>query len=129
MKTAQGSTAKISEHFSGLGTVTPEMVEQRAREIALINGRPPNVFNSADFEEARLELTGKTVQHDDEDEGDPDRERISFDGPAGSVGHKVPVIKAADEQMMAEELVEEGVEEAEHDRMVEGSKTSTRQTG
>ena len=32
-------TDRISEHARGIGTVTTEMIEQRARELALIDGR------------------------------------------------------------------------------------------
>ena len=61
MKATETIKGRISGRFNGLGTVTPEMVEQRAREIALINGRAAEEFNEADLEEARVELTGEAA--------------------------------------------------------------------
>src|SRR5205085_9044059 len=52
MKATQTIKGRISGRFNGLGTVTPEMVEQRSREIALINVRTAEEFNEADSEEA-----------------------------------------------------------------------------
>jgi len=47
------SHGRINQHGAGLGTVTPEMVRQRAREIALSDGRAANQVTPADWEQAR----------------------------------------------------------------------------
>ena len=52
MKATETIKGQISKGLNGLGTVTPDMVEQRAKEIALINGRAAEEFNEADLEEA-----------------------------------------------------------------------------
>ena len=41
-----------------MGVPSPEMVEARAREIAMIDERDPEDFTDADWEQARRELHG-----------------------------------------------------------------------
>ena len=48
----------IAENAVGIGTVTPEMVEARARELAVIAGRVPPEPSEVDYEQAQRELTG-----------------------------------------------------------------------
>ena len=50
------SRGKIVRGTEGLGTVTPQMIEERAREIARSDGR--NRPNDLDRSSARDELTG-----------------------------------------------------------------------
>src|SRR5437879_5599088 len=57
----------IMENAAGIGTVTSEMVEARARELAAINGHPSKP-SEADYQQAKRELTG-------EEEMDPQEER------------------------------------------------------
>src|SRR5260370_37358320 len=47
----------IMENADGIGTVTPAMVEARARELALINGRGSSGPTKADYRQAKRELT------------------------------------------------------------------------
>ena len=49
----------IMENAAGIGTVTSEMVESRARELAAINGRPSSEPSEADYQQAKRELTGE----------------------------------------------------------------------
>ena len=49
---------KISVHGNGVGTPSPDEVEKRAREIALIAERDPDEFTDADWDQARRELLG-----------------------------------------------------------------------
>jgi hypothetical protein len=111
----------ISDHFLGVGTVTREMVRQRAREIAIINGRPPNHCSRHDFLEAQRELTGAIPALDDED--DRIINTTAWGEESGAAGHSVEREEAPDEQLLAEELVEQGINEAEHDQMVEAAKS------
>jgi hypothetical protein len=110
----------ISDHFSAVGTVTPEMVRRRAREIAVINGRPPNHCTKQDSLEAKRELTGELSFGDGED--DIIINTTSWDDEPGSAGYPVEKEEAVDEQTLAEELVEQGIYEAEHDQMFEAAK-------
>src|ERR1700682_2373962 len=62
----------IMENAAGIGTVKPAMVEDRARELAAINGRRSSNASEADYEQAKLTLTG-------EEEMDPQEEsRVSI---------------------------------------------------
>jgi hypothetical protein len=121
MKTIQAH-GKISDHFLGVGTVTRDMVVQRAREMAMINGRPPNHYTADDFQEAKRELTGATPTTFDDSEDDPVAGLTSWDEEPGSAGHPVEKNEIPDEQTYDEQLVEEGVNEADHEQMVEGSR-------
>src|SRR6266705_2991703 len=49
----------IMENAAGIGTVTSEMVEARARELAAINGRPSSEPSETDYQQAKRELTGE----------------------------------------------------------------------
>ena len=128
MKATQTSKGRISGGFNGLGTVTPEMVEQRAREIALINGRTAEEFNEADLDEARAELTGDGALDEQREEEDAGVGVGSLrDVVPGTAGHKNAPKLPSDEQRMAEQLVQEGVDEAEHHSMLAGSTVDTNQ--
>ena len=123
MKKDQIEEGRISEHSKGLGTVTQEMVRARAREIALINGRSPEHLSPADFSQAKQELTGQNYVEPAEEQL-PTSER--WDPVPGTPGHQAISVPAHDEQTDAEKLVEEGVSEAEHEQMVEGTRESLR---
>lgn len=100
--------------------VTPELVEQRARELALIAGRSPAQVNDTDRAEALQELLGNAgskLTADDE----PQAGTGIWEAPPTSTGHQAPKQLPRDDQI-SRELVEEGVDEAEHDQMVRGSR-------
>jgi hypothetical protein len=126
MKQDQIEEGKISSNSKGLGTVTEEMVRQRAREIALINGRAADQYNNSDLEVARREFLGEQPPPPEGAAEDALPESERWDPVRGSIGRKAGVVPAHDEQTDAEKLVEEGVFEAEHDQMVEGTKDSLR---
>jgi hypothetical protein len=114
----------ISENFQGVGTVNHDSVVRRAREIALINGRPPNHYTQEDFQEAKRELTGADLDNAD---GEVVASITTWDENPNSSGHPVEKEEAADEQSVEEQLVEQGVNEAEHEQMFEGAKTPKNQ--
>jgi len=113
----------MAEHAHGLGAMTPEMVTKRAHEIALINRHEKPTPD--DWQEAKRELTESTGEpiHDPL-EDIPVSKR--WDPVPGSAPHKINAMPVDDEQTVAETLVEGGVEEAEHDHMVEGTRESVR---
>ncbi len=129
MKATQTIKGRISGRFNGLGTVTPRMVEQRAREIALINGRPAEGFTQADLEAAQAELTGESALMEQREEDSAPMAASLRDLVPASKGHKVAPKLPSDDQRIAEQLVQEGVDEAEHHSMLAGSTTDTSQTG
>ena len=110
----------IMKNAAGVGSVTPAMVEARARELALINGHG-STPNEADWEEAKRELTG-------EEEIDPQEENVEslpesedWDPVPGSTGRQAAESLGEDEdaegRSEAAQMYEEGINEAEHDQM------------
>jgi len=107
-------------------TVTPEDVNERARELALIAGHEPNHRTTSDLRQAKRELTG-----DDAAARAIDEPRITGSGmgaPPTSRGRKVEA-HLPDDDRDEERTVEEGVEEAGHDQMLQAAKTRTRSEG
>jgi hypothetical protein len=111
----------IMENAGGIGTVTPAMVEARARELALINGHGSSGPTEADYQQAKRELTG-------EEEIDPQEENVEslpesedWDPVLGSTGRQAAESLGEDEdaegRSEAAQMFEEGVNEAEHDQM------------
>ena len=126
MKTDPLKQGALTENGVGIGTVTREMVRERAIELAVVNGRSEKNVSVFDLEQAKRELTGET-DIDPKDalmEAAPESER--WDPLAGSTGHKVEATSNEDEdeegRSDSERLVEEGVAEAEHDQMVQAAK-------
>src|SRR6185436_11239848 len=118
MKQNQTEQGRFSEHGTGLGTVTEEMVRERAREIAVINGRDAQHVLDLDLIQARRELQGAERLNPlpTPEEKLPESER--WDPVPGSPGYKAEALAPADEQTFAEQLVEEGVADAEHDQQM-----------
>jgi hypothetical protein len=116
MKKNPTDQGRFTEHGHGLGTVTEEMVLKRAEELALIAGRPKGVVLDMDYREARRELTGKQgLVSSSREERLPEDAR--WEEVSVSEGHRVAEVPPSDEQTFAEELVEEGVDDAEQDLM------------
>ncbi len=117
------------EHAIGIGTVTREMVTERAIELAIIGGGSAQSVSNADWEQAKRELTGGVELDPKEEilEAAPESER--WDPIPGSTGTQAPETSSEDEdddgRSDSAVLVEEGVHEAEHDRMLQGAKVKT----
>src|SRR5437773_7042106 len=116
----------IMENADGIGTVTPAMVEARARELAVINGRDSSKPTKPDYQQAKRELTG-------EEEIDPREEKLesvpeseAWDPVPGSTGRQAADSLGEDEdaegRSESAQLFEEGVSEAEHDQMRQASR-------
>ena len=113
-------TGRILIHNLGAGVPSPEVVEQRARELAVIAGRAASDYTPADFAQAKRELLQGGLPADDvEEAADTVSDR---DDVPGESGQQVRNIVPGDESSVAEELVNEGLEEALHDEMVQASK-------
>jgi hypothetical protein len=130
MKTNPLKEGVLTENSSGIGTVTREMVQARAAELAVINGRSAQDVSKSDWEQAKRELTGEPDTDPKEAilESAPESER--WDPVPGSTGHKVPVAPSDDEDDEGrsdnERLVEEGIAGAEHDQMRKATKAAAR---
>ena len=112
----------IMENADGIGTVTPAMVEARARELALMDGRDSSKPTEADYQQAKRELTG-------EDNIDPQQENLEslpesegWDPLPGSTGHQATESLGEDEdaegRSESAQMFEEGISEAEHDQIL-----------
>ena len=112
MNETQPTSGKILHGTEGLGTVTPQTIEERAREIARSDGRSQT--NDLDRTSAREELTGPTS----DSEKPPTREEPGRDWqmPLVSTGEKAPTVRPEDDGNIVEKLVQEGIEEADHDQ-------------
>jgi hypothetical protein len=122
MKLQHPQHAKILNHSAGLGTPSPDMVRQRARELSVIDGREANAFTEADWEQAKAELHGGHLAEDEAAQCDT-RSFDDHDGVVGSAGRHTPNVGATEEiENLGEELIHEGMEEAVHERMLEARK-------
>lgn len=118
---------KISIHGNGFGVPSPDEVEKRAREIALIAERQPDEFTDADWDQARRELLGPQVPNAPEETESNADVVEEWNVVAASKGHHAPRIE--DDENLGEQLVEDGLEEAVHDQMVEARKEELEQEG
>ena len=118
---------KISVHGNGFGAPSPDAVEKRAREIALIAEREPNEFTDADWDQARRELLG-TQDTAAPEETDTNADAVEeWNVVAASKGHHAPRIE--DDESIGEQLVEDGLDEAARDQMLEARKEELQQEG
>ena len=116
----------VARNSTGIGTVNLEMVEERAAEIALINGHAAADVSKFDLEQAQRELTGSP-------ETDPEEEFLAsipetdcWSPTYGSTGHMTSAVPDEDNdedgRSNSARLVEEGVAEAEHDQMLQAAR-------
>jgi hypothetical protein len=132
MKTNPLKQGALTENSAGIGTVTRKMVQARAVELAVIDGRTAHQTSQSDWEQARRELTGEP----DVDlkaavlESAPESER--WDPVPGSTGHKVPAAPSADEDDEGrsdnEQLVDEGIAGAEQDEIRQAAKAGAKES-
>jgi hypothetical protein len=103
---------KIMTGAEGLGTPTPEMVEERARELARTDGRTEP--HDGDRAAAKAELLGPTEPQTPEVTAEVENVTEWDEAPEVS-GVQAPRVLPEDEANIAEVLVGEGLEEADHD--------------
>jgi hypothetical protein len=115
----RNSRGKILRGTEGIGTVTQQMIEERAREIARSDGR--RLPNDLDRTRARQDLTGATPGS----EKPPTQEEPGRDWqmPLVSTGEKAPTVRPEDDANIPEKLVEEGIEEADHDQRLSSERS------
>jgi hypothetical protein len=113
-------------HSSGIGTVTRKMVRERSVELAIINGRSEQQVSKADWDQAKRELTGGPEEDPNQGMLDLAPESERWDPLPGSAGHIIPVPsddgEGDDGKSVGERLVEQGVNEAEHDQMLQAAR-------
>jgi hypothetical protein len=120
----------IAENFSGVGAVSRAMLHARARELALIAGRPAGHVTQTDYVQAKRELTGETDIDRQEAALDAIPESKRWDPVPGSEGRQMPESQDEDEdedgRSTTEQLAEEGVGEAEHDQMLQAARAAAK---
>jgi hypothetical protein len=110
--------ARVSWHGGESGTLTADMVEERAREIAIIEGRSARDVTESDRDRARMELRDdELILTSDDARSDILATRNPAE-PTVELGHEIEPRLTDDEQDMAEKETLEGVREAEHERML-----------
>jgi hypothetical protein len=100
-------TAKILVGAEGLGTPDVDLVQKRAWEVAEIEEH--SAPTAADWAEARRELHGRGALVEG---GAPLEELFSLEGAGPAL------FRSEAEPNLGEELIREGMEEAEHERML-----------
>ena len=115
---ANGERVRISGE--GLGEPEKSLIVERALEIAAIENRP-NQANRYDYEEAARELStdAKLMERGDLDVLEAPEARDPSEVTDQSSGQK-PSVEAPDEADAARQLVEDGVDQADHEQMLEG---------
>lgn len=108
---------RISVHGDGVGAPSPDAVERRAREIAMIAERNPDEFTDTDWNQARLELLGGQSNSAPEETEENAEIVEEWNVVASSLGHRAPRLE--EEENLGEQLVADGIEEAVHDQMLE----------
>ena len=130
MKEKRPSSGKIELHGNGMGVPSPEDIERRAREIAMIDERTPEEFTDADWSQAREELMGS--ENNEPPEETPDNSNVTgeWEVTPDDRGHRVPRSGIDDEEeTVGEHLVSDGREEAAHDQMLEARREELEQEG
>lgn len=109
---------RIEKSGMGVGPVSGEMLEQRAREIAIINRGKEAQVTDEDRAAAGRELSDEGFTLSSQDI----RSNMASESASGDMavetGHEVEGIRPFDEQAMEENEVKEGIREADHDRML-----------
>jgi hypothetical protein len=115
------SAGRMQENAAGLGVPSPEQVEERARELAVIQGRAASEVTDADRAQAKRELLGE-VPTDPHNPEEMIASVTSWSEEPGSAGTQAATYLPQDEANLGERLVEEGMDEALHDEMLEARK-------
>ncbi len=97
----------------GLGQASQTDIESRAVELAHSDGRTK--ATAADLEQAGVELAGGPAPSHAQEEHAVTNELTAWDDPLDQAGHRVQGSNNEDEKSIAEQLIQDGIEEADHD--------------
>ena len=118
----------LTENFRGIGPVTRAMVQARAQELAVLAGHAPPHVTQAEYQQAKRELTGESDTDRQDAILDALPEAKRWDPVPGSEGRQTPESPSEDEddegRSETEQLVDEGAEEAERDRMFQDARAA-----
>jgi hypothetical protein len=123
-------SGKISLHGNGMGVPSPEDIERRAREIAMIDERNADEFTDGDWSQAREELLGKLETTPPEQDDKNIKLEEEWEITPDNRGRRVPRPGIEeDEESVGEQLVADGKDEAAHDQMIEARREELEQEG
>lgn len=116
--TKKASTPKIEVHGKPFGVASAQDIETRAQELALIDGRTH--VTDADRLHARAEFQDRDLPDAVTEDADS-MQSMSRDpsDPLVERGRRAPTHAGVDEDTALENLALEGVEEAQHEQMLE----------
>ncbi|HVU18142.1 MAG TPA: hypothetical protein VHD32_14540 [Candidatus Didemnitutus sp.] len=126
MKRNHSSAGKMLVRGRGASEITDIDIERRANELASIQHRAPT---KADVAAARRELMGESRPPgvtEDEPSAHVAITRDPSEPPSDS-GEQIPDRDEEDEEQATERLVEDGVDEAQHDQMLEARRDARRE--
>ena len=133
MKNNPVNEGVLTTNFSGIGPVSRAMVHKRASELAQIAGRLATSVTQADYQQAKRELTGESDIDCQDAILDSLPESKRWDPVPGSEGNETPGSSSEDMddegRSESEQLVEQGAEEAEHDKMLQAAKAAKKSDG
>ena len=129
MKEQKPTPGKISLHGNGMGVASPEDIERRAKEIAMIDERDPDEFTDADWNQAREELLGEVETTPPEQDDKNIKMEQEWEVTPDDHGHRVGPGVDQDDRTIGEALVTDGKEEAAHDQMIEARREELEQEG
>lgn len=124
MSTSKGShTGKTTIHGRPVGEISQDDIDQRASELAQIQGRDAEAVQPEDRQQATEELAGlnlpDAITEDDQSVGSLTRDPSD---PPAFYGKATPNMSEPNEQEELEHMVLDGVEEAQHEQMLEARK-------
>jgi hypothetical protein len=122
MNTSPAVPTRLRASSPGLGQGSQIEIEQRAAELAISDGR--GTVSDADLVQAAAELAGGGMSIA-APEADAAAEKVTtWDEPPGQSSHRLPSAATEEEESTGEQLVGNGLEEADHDtRAAAESKT------
>ncbi len=104
-------------HGKEAGEISRKSIETRALELARIDGR--DMWNKGDLQAATEELGGSWHPDTEPELVVPElAELVTWDEPVTSEGQAIPRTPLENEANVGEILIQEGLEEADHDRRV-----------
>ena len=119
MNEEEPAEAKILRGTEGIGSVTPEMIDERAHEIARADGR--DTANDLDRSRAREDFVSSTSAPE---KATAEESADDWYTPRESSRRKTPTVRPEDEENIPDKLIRDGVEEADHDQRSRSAPTT-----
>jgi hypothetical protein len=127
MNTNSAIPERLKASAPALGQASQGEVDQRAAELALIDGR--DEMTETDIYMAAAELAGDGTTTESLDGDAATDALIAPDDPLPPTGRLVTQQPLNDESNLAEQLIEDGLEEADHDTRLAAAEESRYKNG